>query len=164
MYAYRNILPEDFAIIATFPQNKEELFFMYPKGQFPLTVDQLMDVASTRECPTVVTYEGEVVGYGNLYNVQNMQDCWLGNVIINPTARGKGAGTFLIQTMIKKAVETYGVRAVKLVCHNVNTSAMIAYHKIGFRPFDSGLMEDYKQQLIVAVRMKLDTHLDSIGG
>ena len=40
-YTCRSVTIADFERIATFPQNEEELFFMFPQAEFPLTAKQL---------------------------------------------------------------------------------------------------------------------------
>lgn len=41
-FTHRAVEPNDLEIISRFPQNENELYFMYPKAWFPLTVDQLL--------------------------------------------------------------------------------------------------------------------------
>jgi hypothetical protein len=69
MFRYRDANREDFLIIAAFPQSREELFYMYPKARFPLTAEQLEEAAANRFSPTVMTYDGVIAGYANLYDV-----------------------------------------------------------------------------------------------
>ncbi|WP_235918278.1 GNAT family N-acetyltransferase [Paenibacillus lutrae] len=65
---------------------------MFPKGTYPLTSQQLEEEALRRKCPTVLTCSGEIAGYANLYDSAE-NACWLGNVIVSPAFRGRGAGT-----------------------------------------------------------------------
>jgi ribosomal protein S18 acetylase RimI-like enzyme len=156
MLEYRNATREDFEMIAAFPQNEEELFFMFPKGKYPLNAETLAEVAAGRYCPTVVTRSDEILAYGNLYEVNRGEDCWIGNVIVSPYNRRSGAGSFLIQSLIRRASEEFLVKKIQLVCHNTNTKALLFYYKLGFKPFDMKDMEDYKQELLAGIKMKLE--------
>lgn len=40
-FIYRELLPSDLEIIRKLPQNEQELFFMCPKADYPLTAEQL---------------------------------------------------------------------------------------------------------------------------
>lgn len=59
-YGCRAAQTSDYKTIAAFPQNADELFFMFPHATFPLTADQLEASAKERLKPTVVTCEGKV--------------------------------------------------------------------------------------------------------
>ncbi|QTH45427.1 hypothetical protein J4772_14025 [Cohnella sp. LGH] len=63
MFQYRDATDADFPVIASFPQNEDEAFYMYPKSTYPLTAEQL----------------------------RLAEDCWIGNVIVPPSSRGSGA-------------------------------------------------------------------------
>lgn len=153
MLQFRDAIQDDFKIIAAFPQNREELFYMYPKGIYPLQPEQLEQAAAERFAPTVVTYSGEPAAYGNLYDVQAGRDCWLGNVIVNPKFRRHGAGSLLLETMKRRAAQEYKAKELKLVCHNVNTKALLFYFKHGFTPFDMKVMVDWNQNTIAGIKM-----------
>ncbi|QMV44704.1 GNAT family N-acetyltransferase [Cohnella cholangitidis] len=155
MYHYRDATLADFQLIASFPQSKEELFYMYPKGTFPLTAEQLADAAYRRLSLTVAMDSDDIVGYSNLYNVAAGEDCWIGNVIIKPTSRGTGAASFLIQTMINRAAEEHQAKNVHLVCHNANSRALLFYHKLGFVPYEISPIEDSNQGKIAGIRMRI---------
>ena len=81
----------DFPVIAAFPRNAEEQYYMYPKGTFPLDPEQLALEAESRVCPTVILDGNAVIGYGNLYGVEPGSHGWLGHVIIDPDYR-EGSG------------------------------------------------------------------------
>lgn len=54
---------------------------------------------------------------------------WLGNVIVSPEYRGKGASEYLINVMLEK-------ETLRLACHNTNSRGLAFYSKYGFKPFD----------------------------
>jgi len=154
MFNHRPVVTDDFETISRFPQNQTELFFMYPKGTFPLTARQLEESALNRKKPTVITYQEELIGYCNLYDVTK-EDCWLGNVIISPSCRGMGVGSYLIRTMKEIAKQELQVNHFRLVCHNINTDALLFYAKLGFLPFGLKIMNDPKGKEIVGIKMEM---------
>ncbi|MDR0263230.1 MAG: GNAT family N-acetyltransferase [Sphingobacterium sp.] len=156
MFQSRAANHEDFLIIATMPQNQEELFYMFPRGIYPVLAEQLEEVASMRFSPTVITYMGEVAGYCSLYDVTEGQECWLGNVIVHPNYRRYGVGSFLINAMKQIAKTEYKAERLNLICHNTNTKALLFYYKQGFKPFDMKIMEDYKRNMISGIKMSIE--------
>lgn len=57
---HRPVRAEDVLAICNFPQTPEELFFMFPKGQYPLTDAQLLASIAQRSDSTVVEENGAV--------------------------------------------------------------------------------------------------------
>jgi len=120
MYQYRPLQSSDLETLCTFPQNEEELFFMFPKAKYPLTPDQIWEVARNRLEPTVILIDQEIVSYANFYD-HDGEFCWLGNVIVSPDYRGKGVSQYLIGVMETIAKQKLKVKKLNLVCHNTNT-------------------------------------------
>ncbi|MBA9088621.1 putative GNAT family N-acyltransferase [Fontibacillus solani] len=142
--------------ICTFPQSAEELFYIGPRFIFPLTSDQIVNILENRFSPTVIVdINDNPIGYANLYDVnQEFLTCWLGNVIVSSTYRGKGISKYLVNVMMKKAVDEYKVKRMKLYCHNTNTRALLFYTKQGFKPCGSRIIENYENQKIVSIEME----------
>jgi ribosomal protein S18 acetylase RimI-like enzyme len=155
MFEYRDAKQEDFKMIARFPQDRKEAFFMYPRGTYPFRPDHLYEVALARVIPTVILMKDEVVGYGNGYDWIEGVSCWLGNVIINPNFRGQGAGKYLIEVLKKRAKEELKVKEIHLVCHNINTNALLFYNKLGFKAYDIKTMRDFNNHEIAGILMKI---------
>jgi N-acetylglutamate synthase-like GNAT family acetyltransferase len=155
-FSFRNAVRDDFDAIARFPQNRWEAYFMYPRGKYPADPDELFEVAQKRWIPTVIETDGEVVAYGNIYDLTAGESAWLGNVIVNPGYRRSGAGTYLIQTMKKRAKEELRIKELKLVCHNINTGALFFYKNQGFHPFDIKSMTGLDHQDIAGIMMKVE--------
>ncbi|SDZ10116.1 Acetyltransferase (GNAT) family protein [Evansella caseinilytica] len=154
MYSHRSAVNEDYKTISLFPQDARELFFVYPKGSYPLTAAKLQEVAQSRVNPLVVLDNGVIVGYGNLYDVSE-DECWLGNVIIRPSYRGKGVGRYLIETMKAYAKSELSVKRFRLVCHNINTKALLFYTKLDFKPFDVKVMTDNEGNEMIGIKMEV---------
>jgi ribosomal protein S18 acetylase RimI-like enzyme len=154
MYTYRDAKQQDFERIASFPDNRRDLFYMFPKGVFPVQAETLHEVAQSRTLPTVLEDDGIVIGYSNFYDLEEGTFAWLGNVIIAPDYRGKGAGKALIQFMLNRAAIDLQLRELRLICHNPNTKALFLYHSLGFVPYDIRSVSDLDDQAVAGILMR----------
>ena len=134
-FTHRPVKAEDVKTICAFPQGEQELFFMFPKAHFPLTEEQLHTAISQRFDSTIFEADGTVVGFANLYRAEHNGICCIGNVIVAPSARGKGVARYIIETMTTLCFEKYQANEVQLSCFNENTAGLLLYPKFGFVPF-----------------------------
>ncbi|GAA3406885.1 GNAT family N-acetyltransferase [Paenibacillus hodogayensis] len=155
MYTCRPAQTADFPVISQFPQTEEEAYFMFPSGTYPLSASQLEERARERLHPTVVVDGDEVAGYANIYDYVEGKHCYLGNVIIAPAHRGRGAARFLLESMIGNARDELRVPRLLLLCHHTNPRAMLFYRKLGFKPFDLERKTNRRDEVIVGIRMEL---------
>jgi Acetyltransferases len=156
-YAARRAERDDFPLIAAFPRNAEELYYMFPRGTFPLDPELMARVAEERVRPTVILDGDAVIGYGNLYDVEPGSHGWLGNVIIRPDYRGRGAGRFLVETMAAIAGRELKLRELRLVCHNTNTQALRLYWRTGFVPYGlEGPVASGRKEMRILMRRVLE--------
>lgn len=155
MLQHRNPVPSDYETIASFPQSREEAFYMFPKGQYPLTAEQLQTNSANRASNTIIMDEDTLVGYGNLYDISPGNHAFIGNVMVRPANRRSGTGTFLLRTLIGRAVEEHQAQEIHLVVHNINTRAMMLYMKLGFKPYDAGVTVGPDGSSIVRIMMSL---------
>ena len=153
-YINREIAPGDLSLICNFPQDENELFFMYPKAIFPLTIDQLKASIDSRFDSSVVLLEETVIGFANFYEILEGQYCSIGNVIVNPIYRGKGVGTYLINIMEKKAISKYNVNEIHISCFNQNVTGLLLYYKLGYVPYDIEKRFDKKSVPVALIKMK----------
>lgn len=135
MLAHREVRPEDVDRVCAFPRSAEELFFLFPRAEFPLTGDQLRGAIAQRYDSTVVLLGHEVCGFANFYLREQGGACAVGNVVVAPEARGRGVGRYLVETMIRKAVARYAAREVRISCFNGNVAGLLLYAKLGFVPY-----------------------------
>lgn len=156
----RQLSINDASVICTFPQSADELFFVSPRLarlNYPPTAEQIWEVAQERHCATVVydTDTMEIAAYANLYdwNADN-RSCWIGNFVVSPHYRGKGAAAYLLEAMAKQARHKLDVRTIKLYCHNTNTRALLFYLKHGFVPCGSKVAEKPDRHKIVSIEME----------
>ncbi len=124
----------DFPAVAALVQGAEELFRVYPRGSYPLTLEQLRTLAKVRSDLTVATVDGTVAGFANLYDLVPGERAFIGNVIVACTLRGKGLGRALLRHMIGLAFDKYRLPEVRISVFSDNTPALLLYTTLGFRP------------------------------
>ncbi|CAK13902.1 GNAT family N-acetyltransferase [Pseudomonas entomophila] len=132
---HRPVQATDIPAICSFPQGSDELFYMFPKATYPLTPEQLSEAIAQRSGSTVVEADGVIVGFANFYKAEQGGICALGNVVVAPTARGRGVARYLVQSMIGLAREQFAAREVWVSCFNHNTAGLLLYPQLGFVPF-----------------------------
>ncbi len=160
MYTHRPLQKKDLEHICAFPLSAEELFYMFPKARYPLTSEQLLDAAGNRRDPSVVLVNGVVAGYGNFIEVYERDYCSIGNLIIKPSERGKGAASYLIRVFVDMAFQRYSASYVRISCFNHNTVGLLLYYKLGFRPVDMEERKGPDGKRVVLIHMHL--YRDSI--
>ncbi|EOV8178588.1 GNAT family N-acetyltransferase [Raoultella planticola] len=131
---HRAATEEDIAIICNFIKNPTELFYFFPKAEFPLTVSQLREAIAQRQDSTVFVINEVPVGFANIYRWEQGGCCSIGNVIISPEFRGQGVCRYLIATMCSIAREKYQASDISVSCFNQNTSGLLVYTALGFTP------------------------------
>lgn len=146
----------DLATICQFPQSAEELFYFYPKADYPLTVEQLELSIAQRTHPTIIEKDGKVAGFANFYDWQSGGCCKVGNVIINPQLRGQGIAKYLMKTMIHKARESYQANQVQVSCFSDNIIALLLYKQLGFKPFDIEERVDKQGKKVALIHLTYD--------
>ncbi len=134
-YELRDINPSDYEHVVRLITSREELFYVYPNGQYPFTVEQLRSLAKTRKQLTVVVKKREVIGFANLYNVKPHGSAFIGNVIVARNFRGLGVGRMLVRHMMQKAFDFYAVEEVRISVFSDNRPALLLYAAMGFEPY-----------------------------
>ncbi len=150
---YRAVEQRDLETICGFPQNARELFYMFPKAEFPLTVEQLAAAVESRLESTVILKGGEIAGFANMYDVVENRYCSIGNVIINPKFRRQGIGEFVMQVMEGIATGKYNVSELRLVCFNGNPGILL-YSKLGYHPYGIKRWTDKENEPVALIEMK----------
>ena len=152
--SYRTVEKTDFEIICSLPQNFEELFFMFPKAEYPLTVNQLKTAIECRFDSTVIIYDEEIVGFANFYEMNRNDYCSIGNVIVKSSFREKGIGRFLIETMEGVGIKKYNVSEFRLSCFNTNTNGILLYSKLGYKPYEIEKRISREGENLALIKMK----------
>ncbi len=150
----RPLIAQDLPLLCSFPQNEEELFYLFPTASYPLTSDQLLRAIAQRKSPTVVEEAGQVVAYADLFRVKNGTYTNIGNVMVAPQARGRGVGHYLIEQMVCIAGAINGARRVRVSCFNHNTAAMLLYAKLGFVPYGMEERTDWQGRRVALIHLR----------
>jgi ribosomal protein S18 acetylase RimI-like enzyme len=126
---------QDYDAIVRLVPTEDELFLVYPKGEHPFTVEQVHLLADSREELTVAVDKGDVVGFANLYDVQQGQWAFIGNVVVAEAYRCRGIGRALVTHMIRQAFAIHNVEEVRISVFNSNTPALLLYRGMKFTPY-----------------------------
>lgn len=132
---HRPVDEKDVPLICGFPQSEDELFFLFPKAAFPLAPSQLRDAIARRSDSTVVELDGDVVAFANFYRCEPGGRCSIGNVIVAPSARGRGVGRYLVERMVDRAFSGHRAAEVTISCFNRNVAGLLLYARLGFHPY-----------------------------
>lgn len=154
MRTHRKIEENDYEQISFFPQNEEELFYMFPRAIYPLTVKQLKECASERMQPTVFLSDNKIAGYANIIKVENGNFGVVGNIVVSPQERGKGLGRYILDVMSEKLKENYSTKEIRLACFSNNRSGLILYQKYGFTPYGMEIRSDYNGLKTTLIHLK----------
>ncbi len=146
---------QDFEAIVGLVPTREELFFVYPKGEHPFSVEQVRALARSREALTVALEDAVVIGFANLYDVQPGCSAFIGNVVVARAWRGQGVGRRLVRHMVALARDEYGAREVRISVFNTNTPALLLYADAGFRPYALERRTDPAAARVGLIHMKL---------
>ena len=74
---------------------------------------------------------GGLSAFANFYEWERGGRCSIGNVIVDPKARGQGVARYLIEQMIAMAREHYQAKDVELSCFNQNTRRPVVVPTVG---------------------------------
>ena len=149
------VTEQHFAGIAALVPSADALYRIYPSATFPLDKSQLLELMETRKELTVLVDEGQVVGFANLYNVQVNESAFIGNVVVAASHRGLGLGTTLMLHMAEVCQTKYNANA-HLSVFNFNTSALLLYTKLGFKPYAVEQRFNIEKQPVALIHMKLE--------
>lgn len=152
--SYRTVELSDLKVISQLPKNEEELFFMFPKAEYPLTENQLESAINSRFDSTVVLFNNTIVGFANFYEVKKNKHSSIGNVVVDANYRNLGIGKYLIQTMEQIAIEKYSVSELHLSCFNTNTKGILLYSKLDYVPYETEKWLSPQKESLALIKMK----------
>jgi len=116
------------------PLDARELFYMFPRANWPLTPVQLQDAIAVRSDSTVFILDEQVSGFANFYQWEQGGSCTIGNVVVASSVRRKGLGTYIVNTMCNLALHHHCAREIHISCFNMDTPALLLYTRLGFSP------------------------------
>jgi ribosomal protein S18 acetylase RimI-like enzyme len=131
----RDVSSDDYQGICSLITSEEELFLVYPRGIYPLTIDQMNTLAQTRKALTVVTVDGKIIAFANLYDFEEGRFAFIGNVVVDKEFRGKGIGKEVIAHMLKKARQQFKLPEIRISVFANNTTALLLYSGFDFVPY-----------------------------
>lgn len=152
--SHRSVEVSDLGKICQLSKNEEELFFMFPKAEYPLTESQLESAINSRFDSTVILFNNDIVGFANFYEVKENRYSSIGNVIVDANYRNLGIGKYLIQTMEQIAIEKYYVSELHLSCFNTNTKGILLYSKLGYIPYEIEKWLISQNESLALIKMK----------
>jgi len=146
---------DDIPEICRWPANEDELYYCFPKADYPLTERQMAEVIEQRTESTVVCLAERAVAFANFYRWEQGGTCAIGNVLVSPKARQLGAAAFLVEHLCGSAFTKYDSTEVLVSCFNHNTAGLLLYPKLGFEPFAVEERQDRKGQRVALVHLRL---------
>lgn len=136
---HRPVRPEDLPAVIGFVQDRDELFYAYPKARWPFDVEQLAAAVAARRASTLALLDDRPAAFANFYQCEPGAYCALGNMMVAPWARGRGTARYLIGAMEEQARRDYAARVMKISCFNANAAGLLLYSGLGYRP--TGIVE-----------------------
>ncbi len=144
---------DHFADIAGLVTSPEELYLVYPSGQYPWCTAQLERLAQMRSDLTVALLDGEVTAFANLYDVRPNESAFIGNLVVSPRFKRLGIGRSLTLHMVEICKTAYRARP-HLSVFGFNTPAILLYSALGFKPYAVEPREDLNGEKVALFHMR----------
>ncbi|WP_252274265.1 GNAT family N-acetyltransferase [Pseudomonas subflava] len=146
---HRPALADDLDEVLRFASSADELFYAFPRADWPLTREQLAAAHAERRGNTLALLEGRSAGFANFYQSEPGDYCALGNLMIAPWARGRGVASYLVEAMERQALDDFDARELRVACFCDNTAGLLLYARLGYQP--CGLVERRRGERRVAL-------------
>lgn len=151
----RQAASDDFQAICNLIPNEEELFLVYPKGKYPLTLEQVEKLFQRRLEPTVLLTEGKVAGFGDFYRYKRGKSVFIGNVVIDRSQRGRGLGKEIVLHLIQLAFREHDLPKVRISVFSRNAAALLLYGSLGFKPYAMEEQRDFRGDRVALLHLSL---------
>ncbi|MCK6485970.1 MAG: GNAT family N-acetyltransferase [Phycisphaerae bacterium] len=125
------------ALVVSWVRDADELKFVSPETQPPLTVEKVMawGAPAQRQYVLIAAGETEPLGYAELNDMPNRpQQKWIGHLLLDPARRGMGLGRACVATLLAEAFGRLNAEAVVLVVSPSNERAVTCYRSAGMVP------------------------------
>lgn len=155
MIKIREATEKDFKEVCGLVKTKEELFWVYPSGTYPLDEAQLMKIQRDRKELTVVVVNGKIAGFANLYDYKENESAFIGNVLVGREYRGQGLGRKIVSYMLNAAFEKYHLPEVKISVFSENALALLLYSGFGFFPYEIEERKNPEGKRVALIHMRI---------
>ena len=127
--------PLDAAEIADWVVTSQELYWLAPSTEQPLTAEKVLGWTRPGGIALVLTraeFAGPI-GYGELNPMRNQANrLWLGHVLVHPDQRGRGTGQTFVRALLDHAFNRLFAVRVSLIVFPQNKAAVCCYRRVGF--------------------------------
>ena len=145
----------DYPDISRLAGNRDELFRAFPNSTWPFNARQLHFISQQRCDLTVITENGEVAGFADLYGIQPQNWGYIGNVIVGASHRSKGLGRRLVTHMIDTLFSVHGLPEARISVFQYNMPALTLYRQLGFSIYESEERRNPSGSLSTLLHMRL---------
>ena len=159
MISIRDFRESDYGELSAFFNDEKDFHYSFPRIDYPINQTQMKTVISSRSNQIVLIENDIPVGFTDLYDINEPDECYIGNFIIHKNRRNRGYGAILLKEIISKAAGSLGIRRIRLFCWCENTGALILYKKFGFYPIEL-IIRDFNGIKVPVLRMEIT--VDSI--
>lgn len=130
------LAPRHIPTICKWIRTEEELRFLSPSLEFPLTPEKV--VSWKQAGGRVLVWEGAdngtPIAYGELNPMKHeRRHWWLGHVLVHPEFRGLGLGKAFVRMLLASAASEALVDRISLIVFPDNLAALRCYESVGFR-------------------------------
>lgn len=139
--------------ICTLVKSQEELFLISPSSSYPWCHQQLANIFELRHNPTVGIIDETVVAFSNLYDVEQNQSAFIGNIVVDQSMRNRGLGKSLTLYMMDICAQEHNAKP-HLSVFSYNTKALLLYHHLGFVPYEIEPRKNYENDTVALIHMR----------
>lgn len=133
------VQPSNYAAVASWPESAEATQrWAGPGVPFPLPPERFAQVLELALRPgwALLDEQGACVGFGQFWTT-DAGTAHLGRIIVSPSARGRGLGRLLMQSLSTQALREDGIQRLTLRVYRDNTAAATLYRDLGFQQVEA---------------------------
>lgn len=129
----RNI-PLDTEAVAELLKNKDDLYLVWPKAEYPFDHDQWKEVLDPDKgnVPFLVYEDDKLIGHAAIRKTDDAETYSLCFLYIIPQHRSQGFGEKMVRLLEQYAKEYLNAKKLNLVVRTYNPRAINCYKKCGF--------------------------------
>lgn len=150
----RDARDTDFPAIAGLITSPDELFRVFPAGNWPLSAPQIHRLAEQRLNLTVGYMDNNIVAFANLYGLVPGKSAFIGNVIVQEAKRGNGIGRALLEHMLDLVFLKHALPEARISVFSDNVPALRLYKVLGFNEYDRESRKDQYNRKVTLLHLK----------